>query len=264
MYEKMIKMSIFAGIFSLLLLLGGCSLSFCTRGSGNVMSEERNVPIFHSIEFNGSGNLYITQDNKKYLKIETDDNLLPEITAKVTDGVLKIGRKKTWLCGSPTGDMNVWVSMVDVKNISINGSAVVFGETEISSSELKIQVSGSGNIDLVVQAGKVETNVSGSGEIRIRGNAEQHDFDMSGLGKLFAFDLVTKKTDLNISGSGRAEVTVEEELNVDVSGSGDIFYKGKLAKVNQSVSGSGNVTMVEDDVRSEDLGDEVDKDVSAI
>jgi len=254
-------MLLFTGTFAFLLLLTGCSLPFCTKGSGNIVSEERNVPIFHSVEFNGSGNLYITQDNKKYLKIETDDNLLPNITAKVTDGVLEIGRKKSWTCSNPTGDINVWVSMDNIEKISVNGSAVVFGETEITTNNLEVQVSGSGNVDLVVNAKNVKTNLSGSGDIKIRGSAESHVFDLSGSGKLDAFDLATKKTDLNISGSGRAEVTAKEELNVDVSGSGDIYYKGGSAEVNQSISGSGSVILVEDNVRSEDLEDEVGRQV---
>lgn len=50
---------------------------------------------------------------------------------------------------------------------------------------------------------------------------------------------------LNVSGSGSADIQVEakDEIDADVSGSGDILLKGSCSRFNSSVSGSGKVNL---------------------
>jgi hypothetical protein len=58
-----------------------------------------------------------------------------------------------------------------------------------------------------------------------------------------AFDLATKNSNVSISASGGAKVSVSDELTVSISGSGSVQYKGDPT-VQQTIAGSGSVTKV--------------------
>jgi hypothetical protein len=46
---------------------------------------------------------------------------------------------------------------------------------------------------------------------------------------------------IDITGSGGVEITVNKDLDADISGSGTVLYKGNPARVNSDASGSGSV-----------------------
>src|SRR3990170_5909134 len=64
------------------------------RGSGNVVTEERDVSDFHKIHLSGIGNLIITQGEEESLTIEADDNIMPLISADVSGERLTISFKR--------------------------------------------------------------------------------------------------------------------------------------------------------------------------
>ncbi|NNF18253.1 MAG: DUF2807 domain-containing protein, partial [Flavobacteriaceae bacterium] len=65
---------------------------------------------------------------------------------------------------------------------------------------------------------------------------------MSGSGDLDAFDLEADDVEVQVSGSADVEVTANKSLKANVSGSGDIRYKGNPKKVDSRKSGSGDIT----------------------
>ena len=54
-----------------------CACNFtAVRGSGNVVTQERQVSGFDSVALSGVGEVFITQGDKESLTVETDDNLM--------------------------------------------------------------------------------------------------------------------------------------------------------------------------------------------
>jgi len=222
------------------LLASGCiSDPNCINGSGNVVSETRTADTFHSVEMECSGNLYVTQTWESGVRVETDDNIMPLLKTDVINGVLIIKRGGT-RCLSPT-KLNIYVSMDDVKRLSLSGSGNIIGRSEITSDDLEVSLSGSGDIDLQVDTKRLKSEISGSGESKFTGKASSHDATISGSGDLKAYDLVTEKSTVQVTGSGKSEVFASEELNVKITGSGDVYYKGNPATVNKKILGSGEL-----------------------
>ncbi len=75
----------------------------------------------------------------------------------------------------------------------------------------------------------------------MEGQARDFDGNISGSGKMSAANLLANNVDMNVSGSGSAEVYCSGILNAEISGSGKIYYTGNPDKVNSDVSGSGSV-----------------------
>ncbi|MDD3621511.1 MAG: DUF2807 domain-containing protein [Methanofollis sp.] len=225
-----------AAVLLVLLLTAGCALPPCTVGSGNVVSETRDVGTFHSVDLNTFATVVVTQGAPGPVMIEAEDNLMPLLRTQVSEGVLVIDHDA--VCVRNTTPVVVRVAMDEVKGLAVNGAGSVLGEDQIVADRLATAVSGSGTLDLDVNVTALESVISGSGETRFSGTADEHSAVISGSGTIKGFDLTTKQSNLVISGSGRAEVLATEALDVQITGSGLVTYRGDPT-VTQVITGSG-------------------------
>ena len=83
--------------------------------------------------------------------------------------------------------------------------------------------------------------VTGSGEVEAGGRTGRVDLDISGSGEADLSRLETRDADIDISGSGEAAVGPTNAARIDISGSGNVELTRRPASVTQSISGSGEV-----------------------
>jgi hypothetical protein len=210
----------------------------CVHGSGRVISETRNVAEFRGISVGGSANLYITQGPAQSLRIEAEDNILPILRTKVEGSTLVIENNR---CIQNHRPINIYATMQDVRELEILGSGKIIGETKITTNKLDINISGSGKADLEVDAQKLRTRISGSGDMAFSGKVTYFDVIVSGSGNIKARHLETNSSSITVSGAGDCVVSVKDELDVTISGSGRVEYYGEPLKVLSNVSGSGKL-----------------------
>jgi len=210
--------------------------SGCIDGSGNVIFESRDVDKFDSIDLEVPGNLYITQGENQPLRIEGDDNILQVLLTDVVDDKLIVDSDE---CIRPTNPINIYVSAKEIRRLN-SGSGKIISQSQINSDTLEVDITGSGSSDLILNVSELNTAISGSGDIYLNGAAKVHNSEISGSGNVRAFDLSTEMTDITVSGSGNAQINVLENLEVDILGSGVVFYKGD-ATVSQNILGSGKL-----------------------
>jgi Putative auto-transporter adhesin, head GIN domain len=191
-----------------------------TTGSGNVVSESRNVSGFTKIDLTGAGEVTIDQNGTEALTIEADDNLMPKVTSEVVEGTLRLGERSNLI--SLTKPVKYRVSVKDLTGLMISGSGTVTA-AKITSSRLAV-------------------DINGSGRVTAGGTVENQDLMISGSGDYQAKDLQTKITTVKISGSGDAAVSVSDSLDIQMSGSGKLTYYGNPPQVTQQISGSGRVS----------------------
>jgi hypothetical protein len=105
-----------------------------------------------------------------------------------------------------------------------------------------VAVSGSGQVTAAgVAADSFDVEISGSGRVEVTGTSDTLVVAISGSGRYLGEDLEASVGTVRVSGSGEAVVNVTDELDVDVSGSGDVQYIGEPA-ITESISGSGDIT----------------------
>src|SRR5262245_51971625 len=75
------------------LSFASCVPSLEVGGSGNAITESRNVSDFNSVRLMGSGQLTIDVTGTESLTIKADDNLLPYLTSEVNGKQLTLGTK---------------------------------------------------------------------------------------------------------------------------------------------------------------------------
>jgi hypothetical protein len=219
------------------------------QGSGNVVTEDRQVTNFDRIALEGSGDVVITQGGSESLTVETDDNVIEQVKTEVEGGTLTLGL----VTGIPTG-VNVqsttrlifYVGVDDLTGLSISGSGDIEAET-IETERLDASINGSGNVRISnLTAGEVSADISGSGEVDLAaGEAAEQDTSISGSGKYLAGDLCGAMVKVSVSGSGEATVCATDTLDADISGSGNVNYHGQPS-INISGSGSGQLNNLDD------------------
>jgi hypothetical protein len=213
------------------------------RGNGNVSTEERTPGSFNSVASHGSFNVYVSSGNQS-VKIEAEDNLLPYIETYVDGSVLQVDTKENyWL--RPSRPVKIYVSSPNFQSIHSYGSGDIIGLSKITdSSKLDLEVNGSANIKMDVNAPNISVEINGSGDINLSGAARTFDGEIHGSGNVKAMNLQSEDATVKIYGSGDADIFASVKLDVHVAGSGDVNYKGN-AQVSSSIAGSGRVKKVD-------------------
>jgi hypothetical protein len=209
----------------------------CIRGNGNRVSRDLNLPNFDGIDLDISANVFITQGNERKVTVEGESNVIALLETNVRNGVWEIDFDE---CVRDMGELTIFITLPNVRSLSISGSGDITSKNIMVIDDLNLNISGSGKIDIGVDADDIFSRISGSGDVVLEGKANSQEHTVSGSGDLRAFPLQTRTSDVRVSGSGDCEVTVSESLRVRVSGSGDVYYRGKPS-VEVSVSGSGRL-----------------------
>ena len=218
---------------SCVVVVGGESVS----GSGTIIEQERNVSEFNRVHLKGSGKVFLSRGKMQLLKIKTDDNIMPLIETDVSGKKLTVSHGKHHL--RPTV-FEVFITVENLEGVAISGSGDVTGADRFAAETFYTEISGSGDIVMEVETGRLESKISGSGDILLSGKAEDYTASISGSGKINAFDMQANNVSVKISGSGDCRVSASESLDAKISGSGDVYYKGR-PKINTHISGSGSL-----------------------
>ncbi|GAA0892474.1 hypothetical protein GCM10009122_21530 [Fulvivirga kasyanovii] len=228
-------------------------LSYCDsyrqeRGNGNITSQEKEVEDFKELEIGGNYEVFLQKAEKPGLTIVADENLHEFIKIDQHGDVLEITSEAT--LKSEEG-IKLYVDYVELMAINTSGAAVIKSDDVITGDYLRLEMSGAGVIDLEVELKALKINVSGAGAVELAGNVIEQNIQMSGAGGLEAYDLISQKSKIDISGVGGAAVTVKKQLEATVSGVGGISYRGNPEEVSTNVSGLG--TVVKDEEEDEDI-----------
>jgi len=206
-------------------------------GSGTVISEEREVPIFDQIQLKGSGKVILMRAAKQNIQVKTDDNIMLHIRTEVDNGKLVISHARKNI--RPTV-LTFHIAVANLEGVAISGSGDITGNEEFISDRFYADIAGSGDISVKVSAEHLESNISGSGSIYLSGSTNTYDATITGSGDIDAFDLQTKDSSVVITGSGNCKVNVSDRLQAKITGSGDVLYKGQ-PQISKSITGSGKV-----------------------
>lgn len=208
------------------------------RGSGDVVTETREVSDFTGIDLSGEGHVTISIGDEFALVISAEDNIMPVLTSVVREDILVLGASESI---NPTEEITYEVTLPLVSLLRVSGSGRI-DVSGVGNEGLVVEVSGSGAVDAAdLSVTEIEVEISGSGMVEASGETDHLRVSISGSGSIDAEELSARTGEVDVSGSGNVVVDVSEELEVDVSGSGSVEYVGDPPGLTVDVSGSGNV-----------------------
>lgn len=237
---------------ALLLLMGvvvaGCSDSgevlgrTVITGSGNVISETREVGNFTSVHLDGIGRLVVEQGDTDSLTIEADDNILPYLKAQVEDQVMVLGFADRTIAFTPRGGSRIvfHVSVRSLEGVGLSGA----GKAEIgpvTGESLRVEARGAGDIELASFEGqRLQVVVNGGAKLQLSGKVDTQSVEIEGAGNYAAEGLQSQTCSIEVKGAGNARVWAEGTLNVEITGAGLVQYKGS-PQVTKNITGAGSV-----------------------
>ena len=231
-------------------LLGVVFLALGSQAQEKVIVDKnvqtRQVDEFDGISVSGAIELYVSQGDAKVAVSAADEEKVNEIETYVQGRILYIRfkTKKSWWSDqwNTTGrNFRAYVSAPVIKSLSSSGSGNIKIEGILKSPDLDIEISGSGNISGSIKTENLDVIQSGSSNIRLAGTAEKAEFECSGSGNIICGELSLDYCTVEMSGSGNAELLVNKELSAEISGSGNVKYKGQGTVINSSTAGSGKI-----------------------
>jgi hypothetical protein len=209
---KKLTTAFFAG----LLFATGCHVGGI-MGNGHIVTDTRPVTDFSEIEADGSFQIE-WRNGPPSLSINTDQNLLPHITAEDIDHRLRLHSRG-----------NIWSSHGIKVAISspVRSGAKLTGAARLTANQL------SGH------SFAIESN--GAAKIHLDGAVDDLVTDMTGASKLEAESLQTKTAEISSTGASKAEVAVSESLKVSITGAGKVVYSGNPPTIEKHVTGAGSI-----------------------
>ncbi|NIO72071.1 MAG: hypothetical protein GTN71_24365, partial [Anaerolineae bacterium] len=154
------------------------------KGSGNVVTEERDVSGFDSVALSAFGEVIITQGDKESLTVETDDNLMQYIETEVRGRTLELGFTDDvrHRIPDPSKSIIFRLSVPELTALDSSGAGR-FEIDELDADRLKITLSGAGDIRMdSLTASDLVVTVSGAGNIELAGQVETQEVNLNGLG----------------------------------------------------------------------------------
>jgi len=169
------------------LLLSSCNGFDCINGSGNQVTESRDIGTFTNVETSGSLTIVLSQDSASSIRILADDNIQDKIQTKLRGNTLRIDIEGNFCDAGP---VTIYLSSKDYQKIESSGSVEVLSEGKLNLNELEIELQGSSKVMLDLNAKSLKTSSSGSSEIELKGQAGSHDLEMTGSSSVEALDFV--------------------------------------------------------------------------
>ncbi|HEY5573753.1 MAG TPA: head GIN domain-containing protein [Anaerolineales bacterium] len=252
-------------ILLMVLLVTSCSARIM-RGSGNTITETRQVSGFDQVSVCCGMQLVVAQGSAEALEIQADDNLLPEITSVVAGDELVIEFQDSFLETSyrPSQPVQVFVTVQSIEGLDVSGGGRL--ETRnLRADDLEVNLSGGsrGDFEGVVASGQVVVEVSGGGRLQ----AEQIEtsslaLNLSGGSEAMIADLEAETLILDNSGGGNALIGGQaSEQIIELSGASDYDAPDLLsqtATVQMSGGGSARVWVTESLIADLSGGSEVE------
>jgi Putative auto-transporter adhesin, head GIN domain len=196
----------------------GCKFGRGIAGSGNRKTEKRELKSFNAIESSGAYEVSITCQKPVSFEIEADDNILPLIKTEVRDGILYVTSDQEYHTSKSPA---LRISLPDLSRVANHGAGEV-SIADTNSSDLKIES-------------------TGAADINAAGKAKSVTISSTGAGKIDTSKLTAEKASVTVTGAANVDVYASDQLDVTVSGVGNISYSGNPKVVNKNISGIGSV-----------------------
>ncbi len=210
------------------------------------------LPEFKGIYVNSNYTVYLKQTNKQEVTVEALTEIYSLTEIKVENGILMINierkpdspNKSIW---AKIDDIKVnpalklYVSVKNINELQVNGGGKIISENSIAADFMTLAVNGSGNMDVDIKGNTIKAEVSGSGNMTLRGYATSIDAVIGGTGSITGFNCALETAKVKVSGSGVCELTVSNNIDALVLGSGSVKHKGNTKTSQKKIYGSGSV-----------------------
>ena len=232
----------------LLLMFASCSDSDgCTQGMGGSVTIDLDLDQVRSVKVEGAFLVTVEQADEQLIRAVGQENIINDLDLDVNNGVWTVRLDDSKCYSNLSLEIRIFVPIIEgviangsesvVLNsfdsldnflLEVGGSGVVFQSGILNIGDTyTIRHKGSSDVVTYFETSDLDFEMTGSGNLAMRGSANQSQMVIAGSGSLSGFELISQICGIKTSGSGDAQLTVIDSLDVAISGSGNVSYKGR-------------------------------------
>jgi hypothetical protein len=187
-------------------------------GNKKITTTNKNLKQYSQIHIKLNADIEVIQSKNNTISITAEENIIPLITASVSNNTLLLDSKKDFWTSK---GIKITLLTTDITNIIIDGSANLIMKN-INQQAIKFRINGAGDIFASGVVSSLSAIIDGSGDIDLK-------------------DLKSQSAIVKIQGAGDIKVYATKKLKAEINGSGDILFKGKPEKLEKIINGSGDI-----------------------
>lgn len=238
--QQVFAQSVCAFISLLFLALNTTSCIY--REASTVVTEREtftlDLPSFSTITLDFSADVFIYEGDQQEIKIHAQPEIFEAITKTVDDD--------EWLIdlvnfNGGYESVTIEITMPTIKGLHTTATGDIFVKDKFDGTEtLELSVKTTGDITYRGNPQRIDLKMNGTGDVDLSGTAQFLKAHLSSTGDLSAFGLKTQTVELRSMGSGDAAIRVDKKLDVTMTSSGNVEYKGR-PQITSNISGSGDL-----------------------
>lgn len=237
-----------------LLLLGvvmiigpGCNKNGVFKKSGPVRSEIRVLPAISEVILYDRVNLILTEDSSQELRVETGENLIPDIETSMVSNILTIrdNSKYKWMHDLDT-KVNVYMSVDGLKKITFYGAGEVTSTNELTPETFEIDSwNGTGNFRLKLRTEYTSLIIrTGNADIMLEGSSPECYIYCADQGGIDLRNYPVKNILLNHRSVRDAFIYVTNRLDATLLYTGNVYYKGSPQDIILKTNSTGRLSKI--------------------
>ena len=209
-------------------------------GSGNLTTRNFNLSDFTEIAAQSGFQLELVQSSNFSVEVTADDNVMDYIDVYKSGNTLKI--RPQWNRSFRSVTLIAKITMPDLYEIKLSGGSRASISGFSSSHDLSVGLSGGSSVTGDITAGDAYFDLSGGSQVNLQGTADNLDINGSGGSQLELEAFSVNNADINLSGGGRATVSVNGTLDVNLSGGSHVTYIGEPTSIDMNLSGDSTIS----------------------
>ena len=227
----------------ILLFVVASTLTACLNGKGDVVVQNFDVTGFTQIDHGIKGDVIIVNDENQFVEVHAQQNVMDALKIESDGGTLKIRTQGGKSIGKYDG-LTYYVHMPLLERVVIGGKGTVKG-ADVTGDRFTCKLAADGKLELTgLDVSYAEVIITEAGKVLLTGESDKTDVGLGSAGHAQCFDLRSKECNTQLKGNGIIEVTALNKLDVVLSGSGTIYYKGDPAELTKNINGSGILVRV--------------------
>ena len=220
----------------------------CEKRTGEIITEQRIIGGFNELVISDIFTIYINQDTTTSLKIEGGENILPQITTQIKDGILTLHNENKQRWSRDYERVKIWLTVKELGKIVCLEPAYIETTDTIYGKNLTIYAlagMNEGNMLLDYNYINFESSYTAGGKIFLSGRADNLRIRCFNSFILDAKNLRANKVEAVNKSIGDVFVHCLNELDVQIYNDGNIFYRGTPGSITADIEGNGRLIEME-------------------
>jgi hypothetical protein len=199
-------------------------------GSGEVVTEQRNIGTVDVLELSGTGTLTIERSSDESgLWIEAEDNVIPYIVSDLdANGVLRIGFDDSKEL-HPVYPIHYRLKVSDVQRIHLEGNTTLEMMPGFKTNEMRFEITDAATALVDIEAQSLDWHLEGSGMVKASGSVGTQKVKTAGKASFQGAELKSTSASVAAHDESNLDLFVDKELSIAAGESATVAYHGKPA-----------------------------------